>query len=305
MGVTFNQLYYFMQAAETIRQGKITPALQQAPGAKTALARLEKELGVPLVERGDKGLVLTEPGLVFLSHTEKILTDLEAAAKDMEIRAKLYNGHVNLGYVSMLSRTYIPNLLESFADSYGAENAVVHTEEATPEQIIQGLRENHYDIALCANPPSASGIECVPLERWPLVLLVPTRHPFCAAREISLEQIAAQPLITYQKDLPLYPVVSQLFEKQGLAPNICHYAASESVIVRLVAKGFGVGLAAATGGKEDYPVTALRPACICKKLTICLLYRENQRHGKAACALIRKIMNLPRTTLPPQNALPF
>src|SRR2546423_9263985 len=123
------------------------------------IAALERETGSVLVERGARGIRLTDAGRALVEHSDAILSRLAAAEAELEAIAGLRGGRVRLASFSSAGAALVPLAIATFSKAHpGVELTLV---EADPEDAIPRLKAGELDVALTfeyASPPT-SGFE--------------------------------------------------------------------------------------------------------------------------------------------------
>jgi DNA-binding transcriptional LysR family regulator len=181
--VTLAEELHFGRAAE--REHIVQSALSQQ------MQRLERELGVRLVERSTHHVALTAAGAVFLVEARQILAHVdraaEAARRTAGAGAPLRVGIIDSSYDSM------PQILhEVQARSPGL---VIHQIEASvPEQYRQ-LIDGRLDVGVGRAALAPPQIASLLFRRDPLGVLVPSGHPFAELDGVSVAALAREPLL--------------------------------------------------------------------------------------------------------------
>lgn len=236
------QLRYF---AELAQEQHYTNAAQHLnisqPSLSHAISQLEEELGVQLFEKMGRGTRLTGYGSEFLQCVKRSLTILDNGIEDMQRHAR-GEGLIRLGFLTQLGVEFIPGLASQFLslDSKRKVNFTFHADR-TPE-LLEGLRQQEYDLVFCVRPVESEDFSCVPIDRQELVLIVHENHPLAAKDCISLDETLEYPYIFFDHSTGLRPVIDELFKKTGKTPEIAYETDEEQVIFGLVSHGFGIAV---------------------------------------------------------------
>lgn len=186
------QLRYFVTLAEELHFGRAAARQHIVQSALSQqLQRLERELGVRLVERSTHHVVLTPAGVVFLVEARQILAQVERAtaiARSVVGTAPaLRVGIIDAGYDSM------PQILHEVQARY--PGLVIHQVEAGVPEQYQQLVDGRLDVgigrAVLAPPQIASHL----FRRDPLGVMVPSEHRFAAMDGIPVAVLAQEPLL--------------------------------------------------------------------------------------------------------------
>jgi DNA-binding transcriptional LysR family regulator len=191
-GVELRQLRYFVTLAEELHFGRAAAREHIVQSALSQqVQRLERELGVRLLERSTHHVELTEAGTAFLVEARQILAQVDRAAEVARSAAKppltLRVGMVDAGCSSM------PQILRKVQAQY--PDLVIHQVEAGVPEQLQQLIDGRLDVgigrAAFAPPEVASEL----FRRDPLGVLIPSGHRFTAMAGVPVTTLAAEPLL--------------------------------------------------------------------------------------------------------------
>ena len=237
---TFRQLEYLVAVGEA---GSIAVASDQlnvsSPSISAAISQLEAELGVQIfVRQHAHGLSLTAGGRRIFNEAREILFragTLTNLAGD--IRQKP-GGPISVGCLITIAPLLGAAIRRSFQADY--VEAAVSLKEAHQAQLLQMLGRAEIDVALTYDLDIPSDIEFAGLVAMPPYVMVAADHPMAGRAEISLADIAPEPMVLL--DLPMTrDYFLSMFHAEGLRPNIAERTGEIAVSRALVANGFGYG----------------------------------------------------------------
>lgn len=155
------QLRYFVTIAHA---GSVTAAARQLRVAQPALSQhmlaLERELGSPLLERGARGVRLTESGKILLQHALVVLQDLERARHAVK-QSEVASGEVAIGLPTTVAGFLGPPLLREFF--VHLPNVTIRLVESHSGFLYEWLEVGRLDIAILFNITNANGVEIIPI----------------------------------------------------------------------------------------------------------------------------------------------
>lgn len=165
------------------REGSVTAAAEALhyaqPSVSHHLAKLEAEVGVPLLQRMGRGIRLTDAGRLLVDRAELILAQVESACAELDQLAGLRTGRLRLASFPSALATLVPRAAARItSDHPGIELALT---EAEPPDALSALRNNDVDVALIfehGDPPSCDRRDTtmtVLLEE-PLYMVTPADH---------------------------------------------------------------------------------------------------------------------------------
>jgi len=155
------------------------------------IARLEKELGVTLVDRQRGGL--TDDGGQVVERARRILREMDDISADMASRGDSVSGDTRLGVIGTTARWLMPQLLPAL----GHDHPLVHITvfEGSTTTLLPRLAAGHLDAAIVHLPVDDPELTIEPLFAEDLVVLVHSRHPWAEEEELSLQRVAGEPLL--------------------------------------------------------------------------------------------------------------
>jgi DNA-binding transcriptional LysR family regulator len=227
----------------------VADALQFTPSAVSqGLATLEREAGVPLLERAGRGVRLTDAGLVLVGHADALLTRSALAEADLAAAAGEVTGRVRIaGFQSVMLNLAIPAMEALGRDAPRLRCELV---EAEPEDSIPALALGDIDLVLADEwqhhprrlPPSLQRRD---LFHDPVNVVLPARHP--AARRhgaaVPLAELAGEPWATGHPGMGWEEVTQRTCrELGGFDPDIRYRANDATISLALVSHGLAVTL---------------------------------------------------------------
>ena len=121
--------------------------------------------------------------------------------------------------------------------------------EIHPE-IIQGLKDDRFDIGFCSMAEGENDILFTPVGREELVVVTPKGHPISYESAVDLKQVAEYPQIFYTSNSGLRPVVNRMFEQAKLKPKIAYEIEEDGSMAGLVAQNFWYRSDASDSGSQ-------------------------------------------------------
>jgi LysR family cys regulon transcriptional activator len=249
VGETDVNLHQFRFVQEAVRRGlnltETAKALHTSqPGISKAILELEEELGVDIFARHGKRLRrVTEPGQLVLKSIETIMREV-GNLKRIGAEYSLQDaGTLSIATTHTQARYVLPERVAQLRRRYPKVGISLH--QGSPEQVAQMLLHEVADIGL-ATESLADHDELVtlPCYEWQHVIVVPATHPLAGVERPTLEQLAAEPIITYQRAFTGRRRVDAAFAQRALAPNVVLDAIDSDVIKTYVRLGLGVGIVA-------------------------------------------------------------
>ncbi|WP_119286437.1 CysB family HTH-type transcriptional regulator [Azohydromonas sediminis] len=242
-------LHQFRFVQEAVRRGlnltETAKALHTSqPGISKAILELEEELGVEIFARHGKRLRrVTEPGQQVLRSIEIIMREIANLRRIGEEYSLQDAGTLSIATTHTQARYVLPEPVAQLRRRYPKVHVTLH--QGAPEQVARMLLDDAADIGLATESlAEVDGLVSLPCYEWQHVLVVPASHPLAAVERPTLEQIAAEPLVSYQSAFAGRRRIDAAFAQRGLAPRVVLEAIDSDVIKTYVRLGLGVGLVA-------------------------------------------------------------
>jgi DNA-binding transcriptional LysR family regulator len=243
----------------------VADALQFTPSAVSQqLAMLEREVGVPLLERAGRGVRLTDPALVLVEHADALLERAALAEADLAAAADTVSGRGRIaGFQSVSLRLALP-AMEALARE--APRLRCELVEAEPEDALPALALGEVDLVLgdeWQHQPwrLPSGLERHELLRDPVHLLLPARHPVARAHRdaLPLAELAGAAWASGHVGMAWEEMTQRTCRLYGgFEPDIRHRTNDATVSLALVARGLAVTLLPALVLPRHHAGIALR-----------------------------------------------
>ena len=236
------QLRYFAELAKNghFRQTAEKLCIAQ-PSLSHAISLLERELGVVLFEKKGRRSVLTPEGAQFLEYVERGLGTLDDGVRSMK-RISEGDGRIELGFLRALGSGFIPEAARGFLESQGERDVRFGFHTGITFSLLEGLKNETYDMVFCTKIENETDIEFVPVSRQDLVLIVPRNHPLAGRFSVSLEETVPYTQVYFSKASGLRTIIDHLFEKIQAKPQIAYEIDEDIVVAGLVSRGFGIAV---------------------------------------------------------------
>jgi LysR family cys regulon transcriptional activator len=226
------------------------------PGISKAIMELEEELGVDIFVRHGKRLKrITEPGVKVLKSVDVILRELGNLKRIGEEYAMQDAGTLSIATTHTQARYVLPEPVAQLRRKYPKVAVSLH--QGTPEQVARMVIDEVADIGLATESLSDfPELVTLPCYEWQHVVVMPPTHPLATVTRLTLEQLAAEPLISYHPSFTGRKRIDQAFAQRGLKPNVVLEAIDADVIKTYTRLGLGIGLVAEMAVKDDPTMSA-------------------------------------------------
>jgi LysR family transcriptional regulator, cys regulon transcriptional activator len=221
------------------------------PGVSKAIIELEEELGVEIFARHGKRLKrITEPGTHVLKSIELIMREVGNLKKIGEQFSLQDSGTLSIATTHTQARYVLPQPIAKLREAFPKVNVSLH--QGTPDQVAKMLIDEVAEVGI-ATESLADYAELVtlPCYEWQHMLVMPADHKLAKVSQITLADLAAEPVITYHPSFTGRTKIDAAFAAKKLSPRIALEAIDSDVIKIYVRTGLGVGIVAEMAVRDD------------------------------------------------------
>ncbi len=210
------------------------------PTVSRWLAELGDALGAPVTARSGRRVRLTRAGRLLAEAATRSLAALEPGLREVEEELDPEKGRVVLGFLHMLGRSVVPELVRGFRAEHPHVRfgLVQDARQAVVDKLVSG----EIDLALVAPPPSGPEFSSVVLFEQQLIVVVPSAHRLAARRAVRLGELADEEFIVLEHGYGLRQITDDLCAAAGFTPRIAFEGQETETVRGLVAAGLGVAL---------------------------------------------------------------
>jgi LysR family cys regulon transcriptional activator len=248
-------LHQFRFVQEAVRRNlnltEVAKSLHTSqPGVSKAIIELEEELGIEIFSRHGKRLKrVTEPGQHVLRSIEVILREVGNLKRIGEQFSAEDSGTLSIATTHTQARYVLPVPVAKLRETYPNVNISLH--QGAPAQVAQMVMDEVAEIGIATESLSEyPELVTLPCYEWEHMLVIPKSHPLAGKVRISLEDLAAEPIITYHPSFTGRTRIDKAFAAKNLTPRIALEAIDSDVIKTYVRLGLGVGIVAEMAVKD-------------------------------------------------------
>ncbi|MEH7331704.1 LysR family transcriptional regulator [Neobacillus drentensis] len=231
--MTLFQLEVFLKVVETKSFTKAGEQIGLSQSAVSqAVAALESELNIKLLNRHRNGVSLTKVGERITSLIRDLITIKTKIINEATGITELETGTIRIGSISGMSAKLLPGMISSFKKRFPGVEVVLY--EGSYEEVKNWLKLSAVDVGVVTEEKSE--FEFIPLLQDKMVVFVPENHPLSHQSYIEVKDIASEPFIMPKE---CSHIIRDIFKEQGLSPNT-HFEVSDiATIMAMVQEGVG------------------------------------------------------------------
>lgn len=305
--MNLRDLKYLVALADHKHFGRAAEAcFVSQPTLSTQIRKLEEELGVSLVERAPRKVMLTPAGRDAAERARRIVAEVEqmkeAARRSQDPEA----GTVRLGIFPTLGPYLLPHVVPRIRTRF-PELELLLVEEKS-DVLLSRLREGKLDAGLLALPVHDDQLHVEPLFEEPFLLAVPGNHPLASRDALTLDELSNQKLLLLEDGHCLREQALEVCRLSGANEKSEFRATSLETLRQMVAAGVGITLLPTLATKPPVPrsedVHLLGFSDSHPNRHIAMVWRKSSAMGDFLTQLAQIIGNLPDDLLDPRSGLP-
>ena len=268
---------YFIALAEELHFGRAARRLNVVqPALSQQIRQLEQELGVMLLSRTKRRVMLTESGRAFLVEARRTLASAEQSALAARSAAAGEVGRLRVGYVDLATWSVLPKVLRTYRKRYPRVELVLTELHCEPQR--EALLRGDLDVGFFSLREPRGALTGARVIDDQLVVALPRDHNVARRARIPLALLATEPWVLFPREMKTWYVelVLAACASAGFVPRVVQEASQMHTLRALVSAGFGVTMlpsAVATVPSRDIvfrPLSGRAP-----RLPLDVIWREN------------------------------
>lgn len=279
----------FKRAADTLYVSQPAVSLQ--------VQNLEKQLNVPLFDRGGRKAQLTEAGHLLLSYGEKIITLCQETCRAIEDLQNLQGGTLIVG-ASQTTGTYLlPRMIGQFRNKY--PEVSVQLQVHSTRRTSWGVANGQVDLAIIGGEVPAElheALQIIPYADDELALILPVSHPLSKVEMIQKEDLYRLKFITLDSQSTIRKVIDKVLSRCDIDTKRLKVEMelnSIEAIKNAVQSGLGAAFVSITAIEKELQMNVLHVAPIKDvevRRTLSVILNPSRYRSKAAEAFVREIL---------------
>lgn len=305
--MNLRDLRYLVALAEHKHFGRAAEAsFVSQPTLSTQIRKLEDELGVALVERTPRKVLLTEVGQEIVARARDVLNEVEQIKTIARRTVDPESGSLRLGIFPTLGPYLLPHVIPRIRERFPRLELLL-TEEKT-EVVLRLLREGRLDAGILALPVHDPQLHSQLLFEEPFVLAVPEDNPLAARSALRLEDLAEQSVLLLEDGHCLRDQALEVCQLAGAGEKAGFRATSLETLRQMVAAHVGITLLPVLAVKPPVPqaehVSLVQFRAPAPSRRIAMVWRKSSAMSGFLKALADLFARLPADLLDPAAPAP-
>jgi DNA-binding transcriptional LysR family regulator len=282
------QLEAFVEVADRRSFSRAAESLSLTQPSVTArIQALERDMDESLFQRNGRGVRLTEVGMAFLPHAQRVLKALQDGKDAVQSLRQLQLGTLRIGAAPTISTYVLPRLLQEFRERYPGLEVIVRTEYS--DQIVRLVLADDVQVGL-ERALSHPEVVTVPLYHDEVVLVTSPEHAFAAKGHARAEEVAREPLIMFNKGSGYYTLVHSALRAAGVIAEPAMELDNMEATKKMVEQGLGIAILPRVSVEREVERGELREVAVdgieLPQREIALIYRRGRPLSRAAKAFV-------------------
>jgi LysR family hydrogen peroxide-inducible transcriptional activator len=253
--MNLRDLSYLVALAEYRHFGRAAEAsFVSQPTLSTQIRKLEDELGVALVERTPRKVLLTETGREIARRARAVLSQVDEIRSIAQRTRDPESGTIRLGIFPTLGPYLLPHVIPRLRERFPRLELLLREEKT--EQVLHMLREGTLDAGILALPVHDDSLHTEFLFEEPFLLAVPGGHPLATKQRLRMEDLAQQDLLLLEDGHCLRDQALEVCHMAGAGEKSGFRATSLETLRQMVSANVGITLLPALAVKPPIAQSA-------------------------------------------------
>jgi DNA-binding transcriptional LysR family regulator len=260
-----------------------------------AVAHLEKQLELVLIDRSHRPLALTPAGQRYFEGCRELLAGFERLETEVQAVAGRVTGKLRVAAIYSIGLLQMDSYVHHFEAAFPGVD--LRVEYVHPEQVYDQIRTEFADIGLVSFPKDSAEFAAIPWQEQSFSLIVHPDHPLAkrAAEgydSAPIEAVQSEDLVNFTSELKVRKQLDRWLRAAGVSPNVVHEFDNVEQIRRAVEDGVGVALlpeATVKRGVETGSLVSLKLENVEWFRPLGVIHKRNRRLSNAADRFVELI----------------
>lgn len=233
------RIFCSVVAQKSFSRGAAVNKVSQS-AATQAVRRLERELGVELIDRTRRPFVLTPAGEICYEAFREVVELYDSAIARLQTLRAEVAGTVRVGAIYSVGLHDMSECMREFLRRY--PRAQVRLEFLHPSRIYEGVLSGELDIGIVSYPQASPEIDVIPLREERMVAVCAPDHRFASRHEIDVSELAGEPFVTFDRGLSIRRHIDRYLRERNVSVQIVMAFDNIETIKQAVEVGIGVSI---------------------------------------------------------------
>ncbi len=287
------RLFRDIAQSRSVSKGAKLNGISQS-AASQHLQDLEEQLGIPLLDRGSRPLIVTDAGKLYLEmcrHVLRCQDEFQAALERMKTEVE---GTVRVASIYSVGLSEMSQLEQEFSRRY--PEAHLEVEYLRPEKVYEAVVTDRADLGLLSYPEATKEVTVLPWRQEEMVVAASPYHPLAEKSEVRPEDLEGLDFVGFDEDLPIRRDIDRFLREHHVQVNLTLHFDNLQMIKEAVAHGEGVSIMPARIMEEEVKQGRLVPIPISSLRLyrpVGIVHRRKKRFHRAGQAFLELLREPP------------
>jgi DNA-binding transcriptional LysR family regulator len=287
-------LHHLRLFAAVVEEGGFTNAARSLrlsqPAISKSLNELERQLHVVLIERGGRGVRLTEAGRALYGRARELFGVERVAERELRELRGLKRGTLRVAASTTIATYMLPPILGRFHRRHPSVR--IRATSANTRAVLRLLLESRVDVALVEGPVAHNAVDVLPWREDELVVIAHPEHPFAKRTDVGVEDLVQETMLVREPGSGTREVAERALAVHGVRSSRTMRLGGTEAIKQGVAAELGVAIVSRAAAADQITlgrivVVAVRGLQIRRALTQLKL---RNRPDSAAARELRELL---------------
>jgi DNA-binding transcriptional LysR family regulator len=227
------------------------------PAVSRAVLGLEREAGMPLLERGARTVRLTDAGAALYDRAVELFAIERGAEDELRARLALDHGVLYLGASTTIATYLLPPLLGAFRAQHPGIRLRISS--ANTRDIARALLRRRLDVALVEGPVDDARLVVTPWREDELIVIAAPAHPLALRRRpVPPSALTHEPFVVRERGSGTRDVAAAALATVGVRPRRALTLGSTEAVKQAVAAGLGVAIISRAAAADQLALRRVR-----------------------------------------------
>ncbi|PLR82077.1 LysR family transcriptional regulator [Bacillus canaveralius] len=209
------------------------------PAVSARIRSLENAIGYPLFNRNGKNVSMTQEGETFLPYARSLLQNMQDGVLAIQQKNRKTEGELRISTVLTVSNYILPAWISEFHEAFPQVKLVVHTGHS--HNVLDMVLNHEVPIGISRSVTHPQ-IESIHLYDDEMVLAIYPDHPFSAKKTVSVDEVASQDLIQFNRGSLDWALINNAFHSMKIQPNVVVEVDNIELAKQMVKNKIGIGI---------------------------------------------------------------
>jgi DNA-binding transcriptional LysR family regulator len=260
-------LEYLKTYLEVVRLGSFSEVAKKLsisqPAVSFQIQKLERDLGVHLIDRGQKTIALTDAGRRLLRFAEVVEKEYTRLTRDLDQLREEVTGSIVIAASTIPGEMLLPPILGEFRALHPAVCARVEVSDSLT--VVAGVQGGDYDVGFCGIAPEGKELHYFRVAEDEIMLIVFPEHPFAGRKKVSPLELEGEPLVFREETSGTQRNVKSQLAKAGLDIarwSPCLVLGTSQSVVSAVESGVGIAFVSSLAIKKSLALGLVKQVAV-------------------------------------------